>query len=471
MRTRFVLPLSSILILAACAKPSGRTGEAVSEVVTVRFEIEMAAEIAEGRFAPSRDRVGVRGSVEPLSWAESLLAEDPDGDSVYTLEIEIPAGSEPGRYKFKIEAANPQTGWEDGRDRLIPREGGSQVLERSFNAPGQEPEAGLTGDIRHHPAVVSNHLDAPRDVWVYLPAEYQDSSRQYPVLYLQDGANVFDAPASGFEWRADEAAESLIASGEIEPVIIVAVGATSARIDEYTHARPVWRHEFRRLGEANSGWSGVYQVDGDPDMRLELVAEGDSVRALLPQQAEWNATLQMSPDSLAIPGAGIQLVATAREGGSIVAVTATRPDRGGGGDAYGRFLITELKPFIDATYRTDPGRSAVGGASLGGLIATYLGVLYPALFEGVLAVSPSVWWDDMSILDVVENASSLSSRIWIDVGTEESDGMVQGARALERAAEAHRGSVVKLVIAKGASHNELAWAARFPDMLRFLYGK
>lgn len=471
MQTRFVLPLSSILILAACAKPSGRTGEAVSEAVTVRFKIEMAGEIAEGRFAPDQDRVGVRGSVEPLSWGESLLAEDVDGDSVYSLEIEIPAGPEPARYKFKIESPNSPDGWEDGRDRLLPRDQGPQVVGRDFNASDEEPEARLTGDVRHHPAVSSEHLEAPRDVWVYLPAEYQDASSRYPVLYMQDGANVFDASSSGFEWGADEAAELLIANGEIEPVIIVAVGATSARVDEYTHARPVWRYDFVRVDQAKPGWTGVYQVEGDQDLRLELVTEGDSIRALLPQQEDWNATFQRSPDSLAVIGGGIHLVATAQEEGSIVAVTASRPDRGGGGEAYGRFLTTELKPFIDASYRTDPDRSSVGGASLGGLIAAYIGLLYPDVFEGVLAVSPSVWWDDMSIVELVENAGSLPARFWIDVGTEESEGMMQGARALESAARAKRGSEVKLVVAEGASHNELAWAARFPDMLRFLYGK
>jgi len=52
---------------------------------------------------------------------------------------------------------------------------------------------------------------------------------------------------------------------------------------------------------------------------------------------------------------------------------------GGGGEKYAQFLITEVKPFIDRTYRTLPDRdhTAVAGASLGGLSSLYLGLKHP----------------------------------------------------------------------------------------------
>ena len=54
----------------------------------------------------------------------------------------------------------------------------------------------LTGDIRRHPAFPSRLLGNRRDVLVYLPPGYARSRRRYPVLYMHDGQNVFDAATS-----------------------------------------------------------------------------------------------------------------------------------------------------------------------------------------------------------------------------------------------------------------------------------
>jgi len=98
----------------------------------------------------------------------------------------------------------------------------------------------LTGNIQRHPAFLSKILGNRRDVLVYLPKDYRRSrSRRYPVLYLHDGQNVFDAATSfaGVEWGADDTAERLTAANLIEPLIIVAVANTGEdRIHEY--ARP-----------------------------------------------------------------------------------------------------------------------------------------------------------------------------------------------------------------------------------------
>jgi predicted alpha/beta superfamily hydrolase len=75
---------------------------------------------------------------------------------------------------------------------------------------------------------------------VYLPPCYKSSSRRYPVLYLQDGQNLFDAATAfaGVEWGVDDTADALIATGEIEPLIVVGIhNAGEDRIDEYTPTR------------------------------------------------------------------------------------------------------------------------------------------------------------------------------------------------------------------------------------------
>lgn len=99
------------------------------------------------------------------------------------------------------------------------------------------PEPTLTGNIQRHRAFPSKILRNRRDVLVYLPPGYRRfSGRRYPVLYLHDGQNVFDAATAfaGVEWGVDETAQQLIRRKLIEPLIIVAVANTGEdRIHEY----------------------------------------------------------------------------------------------------------------------------------------------------------------------------------------------------------------------------------------------
>ncbi len=77
--------------------------------------------------------------------------------------------------------------------------------------------------------------------------------------------------------------------------------------------------------------------------------------------------------------------------------TPTRVPKLGGGraDRYAKFLIQELKPFIEREYRTLSGseKTGIGGSSLGGLVSLYLGLKLPNVFGKLAALSPSVWWN------------------------------------------------------------------------------
>ena len=99
------------------------------------------------------------------------------------------------------------------------------------------PPPTLAGNIQSHPAFPSKILKNQRDVLVYLPPGYRRfTGKHYPVLYLHDGQNVFDAATSfaGVEWGVDEAAQQLIRQKLIEPLIIVAIANTGEdRIHEY----------------------------------------------------------------------------------------------------------------------------------------------------------------------------------------------------------------------------------------------
>ena len=96
------------------------------------------------------------------------------------------------------------------------------------------------GRIRLHTRFPSRYLSTPRNLIVYLPPGYEASGERYPVLYLQDGQNLFDSATAfaGNEWRADITADDLIRRGRIESLILAGVyNAGVRRISEYTPTR------------------------------------------------------------------------------------------------------------------------------------------------------------------------------------------------------------------------------------------
>jgi predicted alpha/beta superfamily hydrolase len=106
----------------------------------------------------------------------------------------------------------------------------------------------------------------------------------------------------------------------------------------------------------------------------------------------------------------------------------------------------------------------------------YLGLNYPNTFRRLGVVSPSVFWANRDILDRVKGLKKKpASRIWVDIGTEESKGSqetVDDTRLLRDALVARGwvlGKDLQYVEVPGAFHTESAWADRFDDILRYLY--
>lgn len=254
----------------------------------------------------------------------------------------------------------------------------------------------LTGNIRFHRDLPSRFLERRRDVIVYLPPDYEErTDLAYPVLYLQDGQNLFDAATAfvpGHDWKADETAEELIRSARIRPVIMVGVYHTGeGRLDEYTPDRD---------------------------------------------------------DSHTV---------------------------GGKARLYGRFLVEELKPFVDSVYRTLPGprSTAIGGSSLGGLVSIFTALNYSDVFGGLVALSPSVWWNRQAMVRRVKNLSAKRAvRIWLDMGTEEGPGALRSVRNLRAALVAKgwiEGEDLRYSEIDGGRHSEDDWAKRFGDVLTWFF--
>ncbi|MRG43860.1 alpha/beta hydrolase [Chitinophaga sp. SYP-B3965] len=87
----------------------------------------------------------------------------------------------------------------------------------------------------------------------------------------------------------------------------------------------------------------------------------------------------------------------------------------GGSARFITFLEKELQPFIEKKYKTKPEKTVIG-QSLGGLLATEVLLKKPALFSHYIIVSPSLWWDNESLLLQAKKISG--EKVFIAVGTE-----------------------------------------------------
>ena len=98
------------------------------------------------------------------------------------------------------------------------------------------------GQLHKHQKFSSRFLTKKRDLVVYTPGIYEKRpDLQFPVLYLEDGQNLFDPATSfipGVYWRVGETADALIAQGAIQPLVIVGIYNTGKqRVNEYTPTR------------------------------------------------------------------------------------------------------------------------------------------------------------------------------------------------------------------------------------------
>ncbi len=151
------------------------------------------------------------------------------------------------------------------------------------------------------------------------------------------------------------------------------------------------------------------------------------------------------------------------------------PSYGGGNAAkYLQFIITELKPQIDAQLRTltTADQTAIVGSSLGGLVSAWAGLTRPDVFRLVGALSPSTWWNNTWIIGQTTAATGpFPSRVYIDSGNAGSSGDdYVNTTNLANAWKQKSGVAVQHLIQSGATHSETYWRQRIPGALAFLLG-
>ncbi|MBO7640825.1 MAG: esterase family protein [Bacteroidales bacterium] len=156
------------------------------------------------------------------------------------------------------------------------------------------------------------------------------------------------------------------------------------------------------------------------------------------------------------------------------------------GDAYLKFLVEELKPFIDTHYNTlpDPAHTCIVGSSMGGLISLYAICEYPSVFGGAGCLSSHVsfahlalgkaneaWADSFRTYLSEAIPAPEGHRIWMDHGTQGFDAAYGPYQERIDALFRDRGWDEDRYISRvyeGHDHNEDCWSERLPAILSFL---
>jgi predicted alpha/beta superfamily hydrolase len=366
--------------------------------------VKFVVKVPEG--TPPDQPVYLSGSMSQFPWDAAGTPLTKQTDGTYSTTIDVMTGLS---HEFKVtrgtwgtvECKADDT---DRDNRPFIAKGGDTIeavveawRDKGAATPGKVT---YTGDIREHKKLTDGVL-VERNITVYLPPGYNDEASKdlhYPVLYLNDGQNLFDESASynGVEWKVDETAQRLITEGKIEPVIIVGIWNTPNRDVEYTP------------------------------------------QALTPGDAKSQNA------------------------------------------AFANVVVSTVKAFVDARYRTkpEPDSTGIGGAGLGALAAVGVVQEKPEAFGKLVLLSPQLHVGEKAGQSAVaalvgDGAAFKDKKVWLDASPDAANNTpVTEATALADLLKKSAGeSNVKFVPLTEPSNNEPAWQQRFDQVLIYLFGK
>jgi len=276
------------------------------------------------------------------------------------------------------------------------------------------------GTIKHLDPFESKVIKG-RAVDIWLPPGYT-TNEKYSVLYMHDGQMLFDETTTWnkLSWGVDQTASKLMQEGKTRKFIVVGVSnIPEFRFNEYFPQKP------------------------------------------------FESLTQKTKDSLY----GIYFGEKPMFNGKVNA------------DNYLKFLVSELKPFIDKNFsvKTDAANTFIAGSSMGGLISLYAICEYPQVFGGAACLSTH-WIGGTGVAqnpipDAFLNylnkklPSATNHKIYFDHGTEGLDANYSVTQKKVDALMAKKGFTKKNWITKefkGDDHNEKAWANRLAEPITFL---
>ena len=221
--------------------------QAVATYETRNQPVEVTFNITVPENTPKQQVLYLSGSVPALgNWDAAGVPLTRTDDGRYTATVKDLQNS--GEYAFKVTRGTWGTveTQQDGRDLknhtfTAAKDAKVEVTVQDWIDHGQAVpgRVTMTGHIvMHKNAINSKHLPGvARTLAVFLPPDYEKNKEQrYPVLYFQDGQNLFDEATSyqGIEWKLDEAAQKLMTEGKIKPAILVGVFNSEQRTPEFT---------------------------------------------------------------------------------------------------------------------------------------------------------------------------------------------------------------------------------------------
>ena len=145
----------------------------------------------------------------------------------------------------------------------------------------------------------------------------------------------------------------------------------------------------------------------------------------------------------------------------------------GKGRVYMNWLVKELKPRIDQSFRTLPDRkhTSIAGSSMGGLMALYAVSAYNHVFQKAACLSPSLWVHPDKVLAFIDKAKFRpGTTIYMDYGEQEMANHGPNREILAASTQALMTKPVNLTmrIVPGGSHCEASWEKQVPIFMSCL---
>jgi len=150
---------------------------------------------------------------------------------------------------------------------------------------------------------------------------------------------------------------------------------------------------------------------------------------------------------------------------------------GGNGENYLKFIVEELKPFIDSHFRTkkQPEYTGLGGSSLGGLISFYGLIKYPDVFGKGLIFSPSFWFNPELYEWVRQQPIAKKAKFYVIVGEDEEpdDDVVFKAEYMNKVLfeKGYLSHNISLSKHPDGKHQEWYWSREFAKGYQWLFRK
>jgi predicted alpha/beta superfamily hydrolase len=381
-------------------------------VDTVRFVIDMRKALAQGIFKPPTDSVGIRGGVPPLEWGKTLLAKDPDGTGLYKATVIFKPSSNAGSKPLYTHKRVPY-----------------KFKIESPNAKGNEG-------------------------W-----EYGDNSNLLlgkPLTTLQRAFNEIGRETVPSTRSGTIIVHQAVPSSVLPPRTLVVYLPPNYAKDTSTRYPVLYMHDGQNVFDDSTASGTEWHLDEIAEALIQRKELKPCIIVGVYNTAdrvdEYTPTQQVRP-----VGNGATKVV------------------GGKAALYATMLVSEIKPFIDKTYRTlpDAANTAIGGSSLGGLNSLFLAMNYPHIFGHALVVSPSLWWDNKLLVEqMFRLEKKLPVRFWLSMGTQEGAEAIEDVRRLRLVFENlqwKKDTEYQYVEDFGGRHDEVSWSARAEAMLKFLF--